>query len=121
MAYEKRNKEIDLSASLGMVVAEDGTIKDVIPGRAAYRAGMGPNMKILAVNGRRWIGDSPDDMLRAAVAATKTSIKPLELILENGEYLRTCTVDYHSGAKYPRLERIPGTEDLLSVILKSRS
>ena len=120
-AYEARNKEVDLSASLGMVVGEDGTIKDVIPGRAAYRAGVGPDMKILAVNGRRWTGDSPDDMLRAAVAATKTSIKPLELILENGEYVRTCTVDYHSGAKYPRLERIPGTEDLLSVILKSRS
>jgi predicted metalloprotease with PDZ domain len=120
-AYEKRNKEVDLSASLGMVVAEDGTIKDVIPGRAAYRAGVGPNMKILAVNGRRWTGDAADDMLRAAVAATKTSIKPLDLILENGEYLRTCSVDYHSGEKYPRLERIPGTEDLLSVILKSRS
>lgn len=118
-AYEKRNKQIDLSASLGMVVAEDGTIKDVIPGRAAYRGGVGPNMKILAVNGRRWTGDSPDDMLRAAVAATRNSIKPLELILENGEYIRTCTLDYHSGAKYPRLERIPGTEDLLSVILKS--
>jgi len=104
-----------------MVVAEDGTIKDVIPGRAAYRAGVGPNMKILAVNGRRWTGNSPDDTLRAAVAATKNSIKPLELILENGEYLRACSVDYHSGAKYPRLERIPDTEDLLSVILKSRS
>jgi hypothetical protein len=78
-------------------------------------------MKILAVNGRRWTGNSPDDTLRAAVAATKNSIKPLELILENGEYLRACSVDYHSGAKYPRLERIPDTEDLLSVILKSRS
>ena len=120
-AFEKRNKEIDLSASLGMVVGEDGTIRDVIPGRAAYRAGAGPNMKILAVNGRRWTGDAPDDMLRAAVSATKTTIKPLELILENGEYVRTCSIDYHSGAKYPRLERIPGTEDLLSIILKSRS
>ncbi len=120
-AFEKRNKEIDLSASLGMVVAEDGVIKDVIPGKAAYKGGAGPNMRILAVNGRRWTGDSPDDMLRAAVAATKQSTKPLELIVQNGEYLRTCSLDYHGGEKYPRLERIPGREDLLSVILKSRS
>jgi predicted metalloprotease with PDZ domain len=120
-AYERRNKEIDMSASLGMVVGEDGVIKDVIPGKAAYQGGAGPNMKILAVNGRRWTGDSPDDMLRAAVAATKKSTKPLELILQNGEYLRTCSLDYHGGEKYPRLERIPGTQDLLSVILKSRS
>jgi len=47
--------------------------------------------------------------------------KPLELILENGEYLKTCPVDYHGGERYPKLERIQGMEDLLSVIIKSRS
>ena len=121
-ASEKRNKQIDLSASLGIVVQKDGTLKDVIPGKAAHRAGVGPGMKLLAVNGRRFPGDSPEEVLRAAVAAaTRKSTKPLELLLENGEFIRTYSLDYHDGEKYPRLERIPGKEDLLSAILKSRS
>jgi predicted metalloprotease with PDZ domain len=120
-AYQKRYKEIDLSASLGLVVGKDGSIKDVIPGKAADRAGAGPGMKILAVNGRRWSADAPEEILRAAVAATKGSSKPLELILENGEYLITCRPEYHDGEKYPRLERVQGREDLLATILKGRS
>ncbi|HEV8375676.1 MAG TPA: M61 family peptidase [Candidatus Polarisedimenticolia bacterium] len=120
-AYQKRYKEIDLSASVGAVVAKDGTLKDVIPGKAAERAGVGPGMRILAVNGRRWSGDSTEEILRAAVAATRTSAKPLELILENGEYVGTYRLDYHDGERYPRLERIGGREDLLSAILKGRS
>jgi len=120
-AYEKRDKETDLSASLGIVVLKDGTIKDVIPGKPAFRAGAGPGMKLLAVNGRRWSEDWSQENLRAAIAATRKSIKPLELLLENGEFIRAYSLDYHGGEKYPRLERIPGKEDLLSAILKSHS
>jgi len=119
---DARFEHVDLSASLGIVVAKDATIEDVVPGSPAYRAGVGPNMKILAINGRRWKeDDSMKDILRAAVASTKKATKPLELILENGEYLKTCPVDYHGGERYPKLERIQGMEDLLSVIIKSRS
>jgi predicted metalloprotease with PDZ domain len=120
-AYDMYHEEIDLIASVGMVAGQDGTIKDVIPGKAAYRAGVGPGMKILAVNGRRWSKDYWRENLRAAVAATKGSDRPLELIVENGEYLRTFPLDYHEGEKYPRLERISGTPDLLSAILKAHS
>jgi predicted metalloprotease with PDZ domain len=120
-AYEKNDKETDLTASLGIVVAKGGTIKDVIPGKPAHRAGVGPGMKVLAVNGRRWSEDWPAENLRTAVAATKKSTRPLELLLENGEFIRAYRLDYHGGEKYPRLERIPGEEDLLSGILKSRS
>jgi predicted metalloprotease with PDZ domain len=120
-SYDKSNKETDLSASLGIVVEKDGTIKDVIPGKPAEHAGVGPSMKIIAVNTRRWSGDSPEEVLLAAVAATMKSAKPLELLLENGEFIRTYALDYHGGARYPRLERIGGKEDSLSSILKSRS
>jgi predicted metalloprotease with PDZ domain len=102
-----------------MVVGKDGVIKDIVPGKPADRAGIGPGMKLLAVDGRRWAGDSTEEILRAAVAATKQSTKRLELILENGEYVRSFSLDYHDGEKYPRLERIPGKEDRLSAIIKS--
>src|SRR5208282_749314 len=38
--------------SIGLGVKKDGTISDVVPGTAAYDAGLGPNMTILAVGGR---------------------------------------------------------------------
>ncbi len=120
-AYEKDRKEADLSASLGIIVRKDGTIRDVVPGKPADRAGVGPGMKILAVNSRRWPEDSPVELLRAAVAATKKESKPLELLLENGDMIRTFPVDYHEGERYPVLERIPGKEDLLSAIARGRS
>src|SRR5439155_1573019 len=86
-----------------------------------FLGGVGPGMKLLAANGRRWSEDWSQENLRAAVAATKKSTKPLELLLQNGEFIRSYSVNYHGGEKYPRLERIPGREDLLSTILKSHA
>jgi hypothetical protein len=45
---------------------------------------------------------------------------PIELQVKNGEYFSTHRVDYHSGEKYPRLERNNGAPDLLTAILKPR-
>jgi hypothetical protein len=78
-------------------------------------------MRVLAVNSRRWPQDSPGEVLRAALAATENSPRPLELLLENGEFVRSYSLEYREGEKYPRLERIPGKEDSLSGILKSHS
>lgn len=116
-AYDKTRKRIDLTASIGLTFKEDGTVQDVVPGKVADRAGVGPGMKLVAVNSRRFTVD----VLRAAIAATKSAPSSLELLLENGDYLRSYTLDYHEGEKYPRLERIPSREDLLSAILKGGS
>ena len=116
-SYDKQAKQMDLSASIGMTIADDGTINDIVPGKAADRAGVGPGMKLLAVNARRYTAD----VLRDAVAATKSAHGPLELLLENGEYIRSHALDYHEGAKYPRLERIEARPDLLAAIIKPAS
>jgi hypothetical protein len=55
------------------------------------------------------------------VAATRTASGPLELLIENGEYFRTYALEYHEGARYPRLERIPSKRDLLEFIIKPAS
>ena len=52
----------DLKYSMGFSLDEDGKLSDVITGSPAYEAGIGPGMKLLAVNGRKW---SPD----AAIAS----------------------------------------------------
>lgn len=104
----------DLSASIGLSVKNDGAVADVIPDEAADRAGIAPNMKIVAVNGRRF----STDVLRAAIAATGESDGRLELLAENADYFQTYTLDYHGGEKYPRLQRDDSKPDLLAEITK---
>ncbi len=117
LAEEADGKIVDLTASIGLAIAEDGRIKDVVPGEPADRAGVAPAMKLVAVNSRRW---SPE-VLRAAIAQTSNAGSRLELLVENGEFFSTHRLDYHGGEKYPRLERVAGSADVLSEILKSRT
>jgi predicted metalloprotease with PDZ domain len=56
-AREKASESIDLSFSLGIIVDKEGNVRDVIPGSPAYTAGIGPGMKMIAVNGRKWSKD----------------------------------------------------------------
>lgn len=107
-------KFTDMSFSIGLSIKEDGTIRDVIPGLPAHKAGVGPDMKLVAVNGRRWT----PALLRTAVKAAKDNPTPIELLVENNDYFKTCAVNYHEGEKYPRLERDTTKPDLLSEILK---
>lgn len=114
--HEGTDKTIDLTSSIGLLLKEDGGVSDLIPGTAADRAGMGPGMKIVAVNGRRWSAD----LLKEAVAATKSG-GALELLVENGQFFKTHALDYKGGEKYPKLERDAARPDLLSEILKPRA
>lgn len=71
-------------------------------------------MRLVAVNGRRWT----PAILRAAVKSAKSTTAPIELLVENADYFKTCALDYHGGEKYPQLERDAAKPDLLSAILK---
>jgi predicted metalloprotease with PDZ domain len=112
-AREGRDKYTDLSCSLGLTLKEDGYITDVIPGSPADKAGMGAAMKLIAVNSRRWT----PEIVREAVKSAQKDPAPIQLLIENEEYFKTCEVDYHEGEKYPQLERDPTKPDLLSQIL----
>jgi predicted metalloprotease with PDZ domain len=112
-AREASDKYTDMSWSLGVLIKEDGSITDVIPGSPADKAGIGTAMKLIAVNSRRWT----PDLLREAVRAAQTDTAPIQLLVENEDYFKTCDVDYHEGEKYPELERDPAKPDVLSQIL----
>jgi predicted metalloprotease with PDZ domain len=107
-------KFTDLSFSLGFTIKENGAILDVLPGSPADKAGVAPAMKLIAVNERRWT----PEILRAAVTSAKTGAAPIELLVENEDYFKTCQVDYHEGEKYPHLVRDESKPDLLGEILK---
>ena len=95
-----------------MRLNEDGTIADVIEGMAASKAGIGPGMKLVAVNGKAYSAA----VLRDYVRATKTGSR-LELLIDNEGQLATHQLDYREGEKYPVLERDAAKPDLLSKII----
>jgi predicted metalloprotease with PDZ domain len=116
-AREEEDKVIDLTASVGLLLKDDGTVVDVVPHKAADKAGVGPGMKLLAVNRRRFSAER----LKAAVTATAGGQGKLSLLFENDEYFQTFTPDYRGGARYPRLKRIADKPDLLAKIFKPRA
>ena len=112
---------VDVRYSLGFIVKEPGeddggTIVDVIPGSPAAKAGIAPDMTLVAVNGRDWTPDT----LREAIHAAKDSKEPIELRLRNDSYTVDARVDYHGGERYPHLERAAGP-DLLGEIAKRKA
>lgn len=104
----------DLSASIGIWVSEDGSVIDIVPGKAADHAGIGPGMKLVAVNSRRF----SLEVLKNAIKATKKDNQPLEFLVENGGFFASYSLDYHEGEKYPKLEQDTKQTDLLVQIVK---
>jgi predicted metalloprotease with PDZ domain len=113
-AEEKLAKFADFSYSLGFTVSEDGKLDDVIVGSPAYQSGLGPGMKLIAVNGRRW---SPP-VLHAALKEVQEGDRSIELLVENAQFFKTYSVVYTDGEKNPHLERVSVQPDILGDILK---
>jgi len=113
----------DVRFSLGLVLKhkkgdkKDGDVLDVIPGSAAGAAGISPDMKLIAVNGRNW---SPE-LLREAIAGAKGSSQLIELLVENAGAFETFKLSYHEGERYPHLAREASGADLLTPILSPRA
>ena len=112
--FERRG--INAVYSIGLWVQESGQIVDTIEGLPAAKAGIGPGMKLVAVNGRQFTAD----ILRDALKMGKGGSEPLALLVENAEYYQTFKLDYHDGEKYPHLVRDETKPDLLSQIIKAK-
>ncbi len=118
-ASEKANKRIDLRYSLGIVVGNDGDrheIIDVVPGSPADKGGLAPNMKIVAVDGRKF----DEDLLKDAIANTPKT-KGVELLVENASYYSTKKLTYDGGPRFPHLERVESKPDILAKIIAPRA
>jgi len=111
-ASEQVRENINLTFSIGLKLNPDGTIIDVLPEKVAAKAGIGPGMKIVGVNDRKY----SIDVLREEIRnASKTGL--LDLLVANGKSLSTYKLNYRDGEKYPVLER-NGQAALLDEILK---
>lgn len=115
-AENRDGKSLGAHYSVGLMAGSDGVVRDTVDGMAATKAGIGPGMKIVAVNGRRFSADVWHDAIRAA----KESTAPIELIVENTDYFRVVKLDYHGGEKYPHLVRYEAKPDLLTEIYRAK-
>ena len=115
-AAEETSKTVNAEYSVGLTLTADGTVLDTIEGMPAAAAGVGPGMKVVAVNGRRFTAD----VLREALRAGKNDSQPMQLLVENDAYFKTYDVVYHGGERYPHLVRDQAQPDLLTGILKAR-
>jgi predicted metalloprotease with PDZ domain len=115
-AVEESHESVNAAYSIGLRLRKDGVIVDTIEDLPAAKAGIGPGMKVVAVNGRRFSGD----VLRDALKAGRSSSDPLELLVENADYFKSYQLDYHDGERYPHLVRDASKPDLLSDIIKPK-
>jgi predicted metalloprotease with PDZ domain len=111
---DQQSETFNFWYSLGFHANKVGNISDVLKDGVSDKAGIGPGMKILAVNGRAYT----PDVLKAAIHDTKDSGPAVELIVFNTGYYKVVKLDYHDGERYPQLERVSSVPDRLADILK---
>ncbi len=105
---------LDLTYSLGLRLGEDGTVADSIVGGPAFRAGISPGMKVMAIDDRAFA----PDLLHDALKATKTGTQSIRLLVLDDDYYKSCTIDYHGGERYPHLVREESRPDYLDELAK---
>ncbi len=113
---KRERKEINAEYSIGLLLMESGDIVDTVEGMPAAKAGVGPGMKLVAVNGKRFTAEALSDVLKSA----KNSSEPIELLVENTDYFKIYKIDYHGGEQNPHLVRDESKPDVLSDIIKAR-
>jgi predicted metalloprotease with PDZ domain len=116
LVSKRYHGDIGAAFGIGLQVGKGGEIGDVRWNGPAFKAGIGSGETLVAVNGQAY----SSDVLKDAVAAAKGDKTPIELLLKYQDKYRTVPVDYHGGLQYPHLERIKGTPDYLSQIIKAK-
>ncbi|HXB83174.1 MAG TPA: hypothetical protein VNU22_07485 [Candidatus Acidoferrum sp.] len=99
--------------SYGADLSAKGVVRDVREDSPAWRAGLAPGMHVLAVDNQEF---SPD-VFAYAVKKARHSNAPISLITSQTGWFQTLSLDYHDGMRYPHLERIDGTPDMLAAIM----
>lgn len=103
--------------SLGLLLADDGGVRDATVGSPAFNAGISAGMKIAGVNGRLYT----QDLLKDAIDASKDSSQPISLLVVHDDYYKTCAIDYHSGQRFAHLIREESQANYLDELAKARS
>ena len=90
-----------------------GSLESVGWDSLAFKAGITPDMQLLAVNDQKYTAAG----LRETIVAAEKSKEPIKLLLKRGDEFLTVSLDSHGGMRYPHLERVETTPDRLDAIL----
>jgi predicted metalloprotease with PDZ domain len=105
---------VELGYSIGLRLHGDGLVGDVIEGSPASKAGIGPGMKVVAVDGKAYSAE----ILREAIkSATDPKQRRIDLLIDNEGHIENHQLTYGEGEKYPVLERDTSKPDTLSKII----
>jgi predicted metalloprotease with PDZ domain len=104
----------NLDYSIGLQIDKDGHVPSVTWDGPAFRAGLSPGARVVEVNGQPF---SPQQLL-AAVQMSATKSLLLRVNVDGSSH--DVVIPYHGTLQYPHLERIAGTIDRLSQLLKPR-
>ncbi len=103
--------------SIGLKIGTDGMVTDSIVGSPAFEAGISSQMKVIGVNGRLYT----PELLSDAISSAKDTSQPITLLVVIDDYFRTCTINYHGGARYPHLVRDDQHPDYLDELIKPQA
>ena len=103
----------DYTSSIGLTIRGDGSVQDAIPGMPAFKSGMSPYTKIVAINGQTFSLDALNHALRDSAA--------LVLLVDNSGFLESHEIAYHDGIRYPHLARNESETNYVDQIQKSRT
>lgn len=104
----------NLDYSIGLQVQPDGVVSSVAWEGPAFKAGLAPDARIKAVNGK------PFSLAAVNAAVKLAGSTPVTLTFVNDDHSQTVPLTYRGSLRYPSLQRIPGTPDRLSRLLEPR-
>jgi predicted metalloprotease with PDZ domain len=104
----------NLDYSIGLQIDQDGHIASVTWNGPAFHAGLAPGAHVVDVDGQAF---STENLL---AAVRMSANKPLLLRVSMAGSERDVLIPYRGTLQYPHLQRIAGTPDRLSPLLKAR-
>ncbi len=116
-SLEEISGTADFSSSLGIWVAADGIVRDVVPASPAFLAGIAPGSKILTVDSEVFSMNG----VRDALLRAEKNPEEVEMIVRHGNEEQRIKLHYGGGLRYPHLERNDEAKDALLQILSPRS
>lgn len=119
-AYEKEimtnNKGLSLAYSLGISLAADGSITDVLWDSPAFKQSIVGGSDIIAVDGKAY----SHDLIQAAIKNAQATKKPFNILVKRGDLYTTHEMAYYDGLRFPHLEPKGEGEQPLDRLLKPR-
>lgn len=115
-AVSKARKVADFSYSLGFEVGKEAKLARVRWGSPAFQAGIVNGAEIVAVDGHTYTDDAMSDAITAAKGATS----PIVLTVKHGDEVRSFSLPYYDGLRYPRFIKVGSSQGALDRLLAPR-